>query len=134
MLSKSKRQAKNGPADVSQPAVRSSRTTPSIFSADVVLVGNINQGGEIQMDGTIEGDVRCASLTVGQNATINGKVVAEAVTVHGRVIGAIRGRRVALTAGCHVEGNILHEGLSVETGAHFEGNCSHSADPFSEPC
>ena len=131
--SKATRQADGGSAEAAHPAMRSVRSTPSIFSADAVLVGNIDQGGEIQMDGTLEGDVRCASLAVGQNATVNGKVVADAVTVHGRVIGTIRGRRVALTAGCHVEGTILHDGLSIETGAHFEGNCRHSADPLDDP-
>jgi cytoskeletal protein CcmA (bactofilin family) len=98
----------------------------------VVVVGNLTSGGDIQIDGTVEGDVRSVSLTVGDKATINGEIVADDVVVRGRVIGSIHARRVQLCSNCHVEGNILHEALAVETGAYFEGNCRHSADPLSE--
>jgi len=111
---------------------RSGRAAPSILSADVVVVGNLTSGGDIQIDGTIEGDVRSISLTIGDKATINGEIVADDVVVRGRVIGSIHARRVQLCSNCHVEGNILHEALAVETGAYFEGNCRHSADPLGE--
>jgi cytoskeletal protein CcmA (bactofilin family) len=113
-------------------APRSGRAAPSIISADVVFVGNISSGGDIQIDGTVEGDIRSMSLTIGEKATINGEIVADDVTVRGRVIGSIHARRVQLCSSCHVEGNILHEALAVETGAYFEGNCRHSADPLGE--
>lgn len=108
------------------------RSAPSILSADVVVVGNLTSGGDIQIDGTIEGDVRSVSLTIGDKATINGEIVADEVIVRGRVIGSIHARRVQLCQNCHVEGNILHEALAVETGAYFEGNCRHSADPLGD--
>ena len=111
---------------------RSGRAAPSILSADVVVVGNVTSGGDIQIDGTIEGDIRSVSLTIGDKATINGEIVADDVVVRGRVIGSIHARRVQLCSNCHVEGNILHEALAVETGAYFEGNCRHSADPLAE--
>lgn len=111
---------------------RSGRAAPSILSADVVVVGNVTSGGDIQIDGTIEGDIRSISLTVGDKATINGEIVADDVVVRGRVIGSIHARRVQLCSNCHVEGNILHEALAVETGAYFEGNCRHSADPLGD--
>jgi cytoskeletal protein CcmA (bactofilin family) len=115
-----------------QKAPRSGRAAPSILSADVVFVGNINSGGDIQIDGTIEGDIRSMSLTIGEKATINGEIVADDVIVRGRVIGSIHARRVQLCSSCHVEGNILHEALAVEPGAYFEGNCRHSSDPMGE--
>ncbi len=111
---------------------RGGRAAPSIVSADVVVVGNVTSGGDVQIDGTIEGDVKSVSLTIGDKATINGEIVAEEVIVRGRVIGSIRARRVQLCSTSHVEGNILHEALAVETGAYFEGNCRHSPDPISE--
>jgi cytoskeletal protein CcmA (bactofilin family) len=111
---------------------RTGRAAPSIISADVVVVGNVTSGGDVQIDGTIEGDVKSQSLTVGDKATINGEILAEDVVVRGRVIGSIRARRVQLCSTSHVEGNILHEALAVETGAYFEGNCRHSPDPLSD--
>ncbi len=113
-------------------SLRAGRSAPSIISADVVVIGNVTSGGDVQIDGTIEGDVKSQSLTVGDKATINGEILADDVIVRGRVIGSIRARRVQLCSTSHVEGNILHEALAVETGAYFEGNCRHSADPLSE--
>jgi cytoskeletal protein CcmA (bactofilin family) len=108
------------------------RTVPSIISADLVVHGNLVATGDIQIDGTVEGDIRSQSLTIGEKASINGEVVAEDIVIRGRVIGTIRGRRVQLASTCHVEGDILHEALAVETGAFFEGNCRHSDDPIGQ--
>lgn len=130
MFSKGKSAEASAPPPPKQ--TRSGRSAPSIISADVVLIGNITSGGDLQIDGTIEGDIRSTSLTVGDKATINGEVFAEDVVVRGRVMGSIRARRVQLCSTCHVEGNILHEALAVESGAYFEGNCRHSADPLGD--
>ncbi len=108
------------------------RAVPSIISTDLVVHGNLVATGDIQIDGTVEGDIRSQSLTIGEKASVNGEVVAEDIVIRGRVIGTIRGRRVQLASTCHVEGDILHEALAVETGAFFEGNCRHSDDPIGQ--
>lgn len=108
------------------------RTAPSIISSDLVVHGNLTATGDIQVDGTVEGDIRSQSLTIGEKASINGEIVADDIVIRGRVVGTIRGRRVQLSSTCHVEGDILHEALAVETGAFFEGNCRHSDDPISQ--
>lgn len=105
---------------------------PSIISADVVMRGNINSSGEIQLDGSLEGDIKAGSLIIGDKASVKGEVICETVTVRGRVEGGIRAKSVSLAATAHIQGDILHSSLSVETGAHFEGNCRHSDDPLSE--
>lgn len=105
---------------------------PSIISADVVLRGNITSAGEIQLDGTLDGDVKASMLIVGERAAVKGEIVCEAVTVRGRVEGSIRAKTVSLAATAHVLGDILHSSLSVEAGAHFEGNARHSDDPLAE--
>ncbi|MBX3496086.1 MAG: polymer-forming cytoskeletal protein [Parvibaculum sp.] len=108
------------------------RTAPSIISNDLVVHGNLTATGDIQVDGTVEGDIRSQSLTIGEKASITGEIVAEDIVIRGRVVGTIRGRRVQLSSTCHVEGDILHEALAVETGAFFEGNCRHSDDPIGQ--
>lgn len=106
------------------------RTAPSIISSDLVVHGNMTATGDIQVDGTVDGDIRSQSLTVGEKASITGEIVADDIVIRGRVVGTIRGRRVQLASTAHVEGDILHEALAVETGAYFEGNCRHSDDPI----
>lgn len=105
---------------------------PSIISADVVMRGNVNSGGEVQLDGALEGDIKAAMLIVGEKASVKGEIICESVVVRGRVEGGIRAKQVALAATAHIVGDILHSSLSVESGAHFEGNCRHSDDPLSE--
>lgn len=105
---------------------------PSIISADVVMRGNINSGGEVQLDGALEGDIKSSMLIVGEKASVKGEIICESVIVRGRVEGGIRAKQVALAATAHILGDILHSSLSVESGAHFEGNCRHSDDPLSE--
>lgn len=112
--------------------VMKSAGVPSIISSDVVMRGNVNSAGEIQFDGSLEGDIKAGSLIIGEKASVKGEVICEAVTVRGRVEGGIRAKSVSLASTAHIQGDILHSSLSVETGAHFEGNCRHSDDPLSE--
>lgn len=120
------------PAPSKRSSVMKSGGHPSIISSDVAMRGNINSSGEIQFDGSLEGDIKASSLIVGDKATVRGEIVCDNVVVRGRVEGGIRARTVSLASTAHILGDILHSSLSVESGAHFEGNCRHSDDPLSE--
>ncbi|MGF1462979.1 MAG: polymer-forming cytoskeletal protein [Maricaulaceae bacterium] len=109
-----------------------SATAPSILSADLVLSGSVRATSEVQLEGSIEGDVRAGSLTVGDQAQVNGEIIAETVVIRGRVVGSVRAREVQLAASAHVEGDIIHAALAVESGAFFEGRCRHVTDPLAE--
>lgn len=124
--------ASPAPASSKRSSSMKSAGVPSIISADVILRGNINSGGEVQLDGVLEGDIKSSMLIVGEKASVKGEIICENVIVRGRVEGGIRAKQVALAATAHIVGDILHSSLSVESGAHFEGNCRHSDDPLSE--
>ncbi len=107
-------------------------SAPTIISADMVINGTLASGGDVQIDGRVEGDVRCIGLVIGDKAEVLGEIYAEDVTIRGKVIGRIRAPKVTLAATSHVEGDILHEAFSVEAGAFFEGNCRHSDNPLGD--
>lgn len=111
---------------------RLGRSAPSIISDDLVVIGTLTSTGDIQIDGRVDGDIRSASVTIGEKANFQGEIVAEECTIRGRVQGIVRARKVQLSGTCHMEGTILHEALAVEVGAFFEGTCRHCADPLSE--
>lgn len=115
MFSKSKKSPPAGAAVAGPP--------PSIISADMRLIGDLVSQGEVQIDGTVEGDIRAKSLLVGETADIKGEILAENVRVHGRIDGQIKARVVHLARTAHVAGDVWHESLSIETGAFIEGNC-----------
>src|SRR5665213_2258069 len=136
MFSKSKDAFLPAPSISAAPLLPPKRvgrsTAPSIISADLTVTGTLISNGDIQIDGVVEGDVRSVGLVIGEKAEIHGEILADDITVRGRVIGRIRARKVQLAATSHVEGDILHEALAVEAGAFFEGNCRHSDNPLGE--
>ena len=92
------------------------------------IVGDVASQGEIQIDGTVEGDVRAKTVLVGESADIKGELLAEQVQIHGRVNGQIKSRSVHLARTAHVVGDILHESMSIETGAFLEGHCKRMSE------
>jgi cytoskeletal protein CcmA (bactofilin family) len=108
------------------------KPSPSLLSSDLTIKGNVSSSGDIQIEGTIEGDVRAHLLTVGESATIRGEVIADDVVVNGRVIGRVRGLKVRLTSTAKVEGDIVHKTIAIESGAHFEGSVQRQEDPLGE--
>ena len=94
--------------------------------------GSIVSSGEIQIDGTIIGDVRATALTIGDTGEISGEVVAESIVVRGKVKGQLRARKIQLASSAKVDGDIIHSSLSIEANAVFEGKVKHSEDPLKE--
>lgn len=106
--------------------------TPSIIAPDVRIVGNVFTNGEVQLDGTVEGDIRAAALTLGETGAVKGTIAADSVTIKGTVEGQIRGRSVRVEKTAKVRGDLCHEIVSVEAGAIVEGNFSHTTNPLEE--
>ncbi|MCF6271585.1 MAG: polymer-forming cytoskeletal protein [Rhodobacteraceae bacterium] len=120
------------PAGSTTPATSSSKPkpAPSMLSSDLTITGNLVTSGDIQIEGTVEGDIRAHLLTVGESATVKGECVADDVVVNGRVVGCVRGLKVRLTASARVEGDIIHKTIAIESGAHFEGSVKREDDPL----
>ena len=68
-------------------------TGVSTIGEDLMISGDVTSTGELHIDGHVEGDVRCASLVLGNTSEIKGSVTAEEVMILGRLIGSVRGRR-----------------------------------------
>ena len=124
MFSKTKKEVNGsaGPAAPVKPAV------PSIISTDMKIIGDIVSDGEIQIDGSVEGDIRAKTLLIGEPAHIKGEVVAEVIEVFGSINGQIKATQVSLAKTAHMIGDILHENLSIEKGAFLEGHCKRMPD------
>jgi cytoskeletal protein CcmA (bactofilin family) len=123
------------PAATAAPAAGTPARPEAICSigSGTSIVGNITCDGAAQFYGHIEGEVRGSELLIGEGAEVVGNVIAQEVTVRGRVKGTIRALRVKLQATGAVEGDIFHRALSVEDTALFEGSSRRVENPIDTP-
>ena len=118
-----------------QPSPRSSIVDATvvgdetIISADLRIIGNVLSKGRVKLEGIIEGDMRCRSLVVGEQGSVTGAIVAEEVSVYGKVAGIVRGDKVTLFSSAHVEGDIFHRGIGIEMGTHYDGRLKWTDHP-----
>jgi cytoskeletal protein CcmA (bactofilin family) len=112
------------------PQTGKTKPSPSVLSSDLTIVGNLRTTGDVQVEGTVQGDIRAHLLTVGESANIEGEIVADDVVVTGKVTGRVRGLKVRLTSTARVEGDIIHKTIAIESGAHFEGSVQRAEDPL----
>jgi len=128
--------ASASPAPTAAPKSDFKSTAPkakppaSQLSTDLHITGNLKTTGDIQIEGTVDGDIRAHLLTVGEGATVNGECMADDVVVNGRIVGTVRGLKVRLTSTARVEGDIIHKTIAIESGAHFEGSVQRQDDPL----
>lgn len=94
---------------------------PSIISADMKVVGDLQSGGDIQIEGSVEGDIKSRTVTIGENAKINGSVNADMTHIHGHVEGKINASSVRIAKTANVQGDINYQTLSIEEGAVIDG-------------
>lgn len=109
----------------SRPAAARSSSL-STLSAGVKYEGNISGAGELQVDGSLKGDIRVVRVTIGEGGSVEGTVHADVLEVRGRVSGAIVAKQVKLFATARIEGDITQEQLSIEQGAWFQGRCTQA--------
>ena len=109
----------------SRPAASRSSSL-STLSAGVKYEGNISGAGELQVDGSLKGDIRVVRVIIGEGGAVEGTVHADILEVRGRVSGAIVAKQVKLFATSRVEGDITQEQLSIEQGAWFQGRCTQA--------
>jgi cytoskeletal protein CcmA (bactofilin family) len=87
------------------------------------VVGDLISGGDVQVDGAIEGDISARSVTVSEGATAKGQITADKVLIRGEVQGQITADSVDLGRTARIIGDIVHNDLSIERGAYLEGQC-----------
>ena len=102
---------------------------PSIIAKGLVISGNMECDGELQVDGIVVGDVRADKLTLGETAHITGEIDVDTLVVHGKIDGNIRAVDVTIATTGRVKGDVLNASLNIDPGAIVDGHCRHSDNP-----
>jgi cytoskeletal protein CcmA (bactofilin family) len=115
------RKTKNNKENSTPKLTKSRESIPTIITSDVHVLGNMHSDGAIDFSGSIDGNIRCNTLTIRPEGVVKGEIVAETVYVHGTVKGLVKAKNAHFHSACHVEGIIMHELLSIEDGAFVDG-------------
>jgi cytoskeletal protein CcmA (bactofilin family) len=112
----------------------SSGATFSVIGTDVTIRGDISATADLHVDGTVEGDIVCATLVQGESSRVEGAIEAETARLAGRVKGTISVRELVILRSAAIEGDVHYDTLTIEQGAQVEGRFAHDvAKPAAKP-
>lgn len=109
------------------------RTGLSVIGADVTIIGNVVSDGDLHIDGTVEGDVRCKTLVQGGASRIIGTITAKSARIAGAVDGEIDVAALTIETGARIVGDSTYTTLSIATGAQVDGRMTHADATAVEP-
>jgi cytoskeletal protein CcmA (bactofilin family) len=88
--------------------------------------GKLNFDGPATIDGEVEGEIISqAIITVGQQATVKGKISASSIVVQGKVLADVQAeKKVEIQPPGSVLGDVTTQSLVIGDGAVLEGHVS----------
>ena len=93
----------------------------SVLPAGTTLNGDLIGSGDITIEGTVNGNIKCRFLTLSGQPTISGSAEAEVVNLCGSFTGELHASKVIINKNAKMRGDIYQEVLEIQTGADFEG-------------
>ena len=91
----------------------------------IVVKGELTGNEDVEIDGTVEGDIRLPEhvLTIGANGQVSGSIHAKMVQILGNVKGDVgAGERIEIESSGVVEGDLRAPRLLVQEGAVVNGS------------
>ena len=111
----------------------SSATT--LISRDTVVVGDIHFSGNLDIEGTVRGNIianpeKDAVLRVVEQGRVEGDIMAPSVIINGSVAGDVASTaHLELAAKARVEGNVQYALVEMAIGSDVNGSLKHHAVP-----
>lgn len=93
----------------------------SILPAGTTLNGDLIGEGDITIEGTVNGNIKCRFLTLSGQPTISGSAEAEVVNLCGSFTGELHASKVIINKNAKMRGDIYQQVLEIQSGADFEG-------------
>ncbi|GMN12928.1 polymer-forming cytoskeletal protein [Altererythrobacter sp. MTPC7] len=105
----------------------------SVIGADIVITGDISASTELHVDGTVNGDLTCASLVQGEGSSVKGAIKAESARLAGTVDGSIDARELVILRSATITGDVHYDALTIEQGAQVDGRFAPRGSGKAQP-
>lgn len=106
-------------------AVEAAENIMSVIGTGILVTGNIEAEVDLHIEGRVVGDVRCATLILGERGNVTGSIYAERVRVSGSVEGGIETTDLAIEASAKVKGDVTYSRLRIANGGVIAGSMTH---------
>jgi cytoskeletal protein CcmA (bactofilin family) len=98
-------------------------TAISFIAEDTRLVGDVQSNARLMVEGSVEGNIRCADLTISPSGRVVGDLQTATVSVAGRHVGTVVAhKKLTIHATGSVEGSIVTRSLVIEEGGRVDGD------------
>ena len=115
----------------------SSSNSTTLISRDTEIVGDVMFGGNLDVEGTIRGNViaqsgKDAVVRIVEKGLVEGEIRAPSVIINGSVKGDVySSKHLELAAKARVEGNVEYTLVEMAVGAEVNGALKHATDASS---
>ena len=105
----------------------------TLIGGGTVIEGNVSYSGGLRIDGTVKGDVRCATadacmVIISEMGHVEGEVHAAHLVVSGRITGPVHVTELLeLQPKARVTGDVYYRAIEIHQGAVIEGHLIYQA-------
>ena len=93
----------------------------------VTINGNVKSDNEVIIQGTVEGDVECNSITIDNSGYLKGKIKTENMLVKGRAEGEISvNSLLEIKSKGDVSGKVFYGGIQIEEEGKLAGEINYN--------
>ena len=97
-----------------------------IIGEGVTITGTIKASKDVTIQGTIDGDIECNSVTINKSGNVKGKIKTETMTVEGKAEGEMNVNAVLnIKSEGHVNGKVFYGEIQIDEGGKLSGEINH---------
>ena len=92
----------------------------------VTITGTISANNEVTIQGTIDGDIECNSVTIKKSGIVKGKINTDTMIVEGKAEGEMNVNAILnIKSKGHVNGKIFYGEIQIDEGGKISGEINH---------
>lgn len=101
-------------------------TSINLIGTGTIIKGEVNSSGDIRIDGTLTGHVKCkGKIVVGNTGVLEGEIFCQNADFSGKIKGKVEVTELlTLKSTARFYGDIITNKLAIEPGASFTGTCT----------